>query len=202
MTVPRGAMPTRRMSGRRGIVLALVLALSRLAVAEPATYHLDPERSFVHFEVLHFGTSTIRGRFGPVAGAVVLDRVTQRGEVGLAIATASVDTGLGVFDARLRQDDLLASAAHPNAYFVASRFRFDGDRLAEVRGEFTLRGISLPLSLHARLFGCRRDDARDTEVCGGDFETEIRRSEFGATFGLPVVADRIRLIVQVEGVRR
>jgi polyisoprenoid-binding protein YceI len=186
--------------------LALVFAAAALAApgagAQPATYRLDPERSFVHFEVLHFGTSTSRGRFGPVQGEVRLDRATQRGEVGLAIATASVDTGLAVFDARLRQDDLLASEAHPQAYFVARQFRFDGERLAEVRGEFTLRGISQPLSLRALFFGCRQDAARRAEVCGGDFEAEIKRSEFGATFGLPLVADRVRLVVQVEGVRQ
>ena len=202
--------PVRRGRGRpalgatliSAIGLALTLGASTPARAEAATYVLDPERSFVHFEVLHFGTSTLRGRFGPVAGAVVLDRAAGRGEVALSIATASVDTGLAVFDARLRQDDLLASSAYPQAYFVARQFRFEGDRLAEVRGEFILRGVSQPLSLYARLFGCRRDAAREREVCGGDFEAEILRSEFGATFGLPFVANRVTLRIQVEGVRQ
>jgi len=179
---------------------ALLLALAATgAPAQPATYVLDPAHSFVHFEVLHFGTSTSRGRFGPVAGEVTLDRAAGRGEVSLRIATASVNTGLPVFDARLRQADLLASTEFPEAYFVASQFRFDGPRLAEVRGEFTLRGVSQPLSLRARQFACRADEG--TEVCGGDFEGEILRSEFGITFGLPLVADRVRLVVQVEGRR-
>ncbi|MBS1898765.1 MAG: polyisoprenoid-binding protein, partial [Actinobacteria bacterium] len=40
------------------------------------------------------------------------------------------------------------------------------------------------------------------EVCGGDFEGSVDRSSFGMTFGLPLVADRVRLLVQVEAVRR
>ena len=56
-----------------------------------------------------------------------------------------------------------------------------------------------PLSLLARQFACR-DDA-GTEVCGGDFEGELLRSEFGATFLLPLVADRVHLIIQIEGRR-
>ena len=180
---------------------AAALALATLtATAAPTVYVLDPEHSFVHFEVTHFGTSTSRGRFGPVAGEVTLDREQGSGEVGLRIATASVDTGFKVFDARLRQPDLLASTEFPEAFFVARRFRFDGGRLAELRGEFTLRGISQPLSLRARLFGCRSDGG--TEVCGGDFEGEIKRSDFGATFLLPLVGDRVRLVVQVEGRRK
>ena len=51
----------------------------------------------------------------------------------------------------------------------------------------------------ARRFACRSDEG--TEVCGGDFEGELLRSDFGATFGLPFVADRVRLLVQVEGRR-
>ena len=180
---------------------ALLLALTATAAgAEPAVYVLDPERSFVHFEVLHFGTSTSSGRFGPIAGEVMLDRAAGRGELGLRIPTARVDTGLAVFDARLRRDDLLASDEFPEAFYVATRFRYDGERLAEVRGEFTLRGVSRPLSLQARRFGCRIDAG--TERCGGDFEGEVLRSEFGADYLLPFVADRVRLVVQVEGRRR
>jgi len=170
------------------------------AAAQPAVYVLDPAHSFVHFEVLHFGTSTTRGRFGPVQGEVTLDRAKARGEVGLRVATGRVDTGIPVFNARLREPDLLASAEHPEAFFVARNFRFEGAQLVEVRGEFTLRGTSQALSLRARQFGCRMDG--DTEVCGGDFEGEILRSDFGATFGLPFIANQVRLVVQVEGRRR
>lgn len=180
---------------------ALSLALTSLSVrAAPAVYVLDPEHSFVHFEVTHFGTSTSRGRFGPVRGEVVLDRARGSGEVGLSISTASVDTGLAVFNARLRQPDLLASAEFPDAFFVARQFRFEAERLVELRGEFTFRGVSQPLTLRARLFACRSDGA--AEVCGGDFEGDIKRSDFGATLLLPLVGDRVQLRVQVEGRRK
>jgi polyisoprenoid-binding protein YceI len=170
------------------------------AVAAPARFELDPDHSFVHFEILHFDTSTIRGRFGPVTGEVALDPAAGSGRVNLQIPTATVDTGLPTFDARLREADLLASAEFPAAYFVATRLRFESERLVEVRGEFTLRGVSQPLSLHGTRFSCRVVAA--DEVCGGDFEGEFLRSEFGATFGMPFVADRVRLLVQVEGHRR
>lgn len=202
------AGPLRRTGGRALAVLLGLAAWAKLSAAtgeglpaSEAVFELDPQHSFVHFEVLHFGTSTSRGRFGPVRGEVRLQRGAGRGELGLRIPTASVSTGIAVFDARLRQDDLLASEAHPEAYFVASRFRFEGERLAEVRGEFTLRGVGVPLSLTARQFGCRRD-AAGTRICGGDFTGELLRSEFGATFGLPLIADRVRLVVQVEGRQR
>ncbi len=183
--------------------LAALAALAATpAAAQALAYALLPEHSFVQFEVLHFGTSTTRGRFGLIEGEVLLDRSAGRGEVSLRVATAGVDTGLAVFNARLREADLLASAAYPEAYFVARNFRFEGQQVAEVRGEFTLRGHSQPLSLRALRFNCRLEAESRREICGGDFEGEFLRSEFGATFGLPFIADRVRLRVQVEGVRR
>ena len=191
------------------LVTALVCATSPPAQAQLATYVFDPEHSFVHFEVLHFNTSTLRGRFGPISGAVKLDPAAGLGELSLRIPTAGVDTGLKIFDARLRRDDLLASDAHPEAFFVARQFRYTGGQLVEVRGEFTWRGVSQPLSLRTTRFACRPGgdantdaDKDGTRVCGGDFEGELKRSDFGATFALPFVADTVRLVVQVQGTRR
>jgi polyisoprenoid-binding protein YceI len=182
---------------------AALLLAAGAAHAQPAVYAFDVQHSFVQFEVMHFGTSTIRGRIGPALGEAVLDPAAGSGSVSLRIPTASVDTGVPAMDAKLREPDLLDAQTHPEAFFVGSRVRFDdAGRLAEVRGELTLRGTSRPLALHAIRFGCHSHPLLKREVCGGDFEAELKRSEFGATFGLPFVADRVRLVIQVEGIRR
>lgn len=183
-------------------LLLLAGAVTLPAHAEPAVYVLDPEHSFVHFEVLHFGTSTLRGRFGPASGHVELDRSAQRGWAGIRIATAGVDTGMPAFDARLREGDLLASEAYPEATYIASSFVFDGDRVSGLKGELTLRGHSLALDLRALRFGCHTHPQLQREVCGGDFEGELRRGDVGASFGMPFVANRVRLVIQVEGIRQ
>jgi polyisoprenoid-binding protein YceI len=178
----------------------LSTALGPLAQAAPETYTLDPAHSWVQFEVLHFGTSTTRGRLGPASGTVTLDRAAGRGAVQVRVATASVDTGIGFFNTRLRAADLLASEAHPEAFFVATQLKFDGPHVASVRGEFTLRGMGQPLTLRATQFACR--DTPEGEVCGGDFEGELLRSDFGMDFGLPFVGNRVGLRVQVEALKQ
>lgn len=183
------------------LVAAAFIAGATPARAAPEIWRLDPDQTRVHFEVQHFGTSTSRGRFAAITGSITLDRAARRGDVSITVATASVSTGLAPFDSVLRGTDLLASAAHPQAWFVASRVGFDGDRLVRLEGELTLRGTSRPLTLHALRFACRDDAVRGREVCGGDFEGELRRSDFGMNFGLPFVADRVRLLVQVEATR-
>jgi polyisoprenoid-binding protein YceI len=180
----------------------LALSVPLPVLAQPVVYRLDPQHSFVHFEVMHFGTSTLRGRFGQIDGYVELDRAVPSGWVSLRIPTAVVDTGMPAFDARLRQGDLLASEAYALASFVASRFSFDGPKVSALTGELTLRGVRQGLELRALRFGCHTHPQLQREVCGGDFEGELNRADFGASFGMPFVANRVRLRVQVEGIRQ
>ena len=184
------------------LLAAWLLAAAAPAAAEPVLYRIDPQHSFVTFEVLHFGTSTLRGRFPVAQGRVELDRAAQRGAVSLDVAAAAVNTGMPQLDARLRDADLLATEDYPLAHFSASDFEFDGAKLSAVRGELRLRGWSQSLELHALRFGCHTHPELQREVCGGDFEGELRRSDFGAGYGVPFVSNRVRLVVQVEAIRQ
>jgi polyisoprenoid-binding protein YceI len=199
------AMPKRRaLPAQVATLLAALLAGGAgPARAQPVAYLLDPTHSFVHFEVLHFDTATIRGRFGPLQGDVQLDRSARSGRVQLVIPTAAVSTGLPVLDARLREPDMLDAIGHPQAFFVAERFEFTPDGgVAAVTGEFTLRGQSRALRLVAQRFRCYTSPLLRREVCGGDFDAQLLRSDFGFTHSLPFVADVVRLRVQVEAVRQ
>lgn len=180
---------------------ALAQSLSAKDAAGPVTYQLDPDHTFATFEVLHFGTSTLRGRIGPVTGEVTVDRAAKTGDLRLRIPVGTVSTGVRALDARLKEPDMLATAEYPEAYFVATRFQFDAaGGVKEVRGEFTLRGVGQPLSLYARSFACRHDERLKRDVCGGDFTGDLHRHDFGANFGEPFVSDDVHLVVQVEAI--
>lgn len=184
-------------------LLALVAGTTAAMAQQAITYTLEPTHTNVTWEVLHFGTSTTRGRIDRVEGQVVLDRQARSGRVDLQIdLAAGLSTGIAPFTARLKEPDLLATAEHPTAWFVAERLEFDGERLRAVHGELTLKGVSRGLSLVAVRFDCYRNPLFRREVCGGDFEGRLRRSEFGMSFGLPFVADEVVLKVQAEGIRQ
>ena len=179
-----------------------VLAPLGSARAEPVTYRFDPTHTSVTFELVHFGTSTIRGRFGPLNGEATIDRTARKGRVQVEIDTTQVSTGVPVLDARLKEGDMLAAQSNPRAYLVAERVEFDdAGRVTALRGELTLRGIGQPLTLNALRFNCYTSPLFQREVCGGDFEGRINRSSVGITHSLPFVADSVRLLVQVEGIR-
>ena len=152
--------------------------------------------------MLHFGTSTVRGRFGKKEGTVKVDRAAKTGSVDLTIDTTSIDTGLPPFDAHLKKKDFLSVDEHPTAKFVGDKFRFDGDKVVEVGGTLTLLGKSQPVTLKAVNYNCYDHPLLKREVCGGDFETTIQRSQYGMSYGLPRIPDTVRLVIQVEAVRQ
>lgn len=170
------------------------------ASAQGVTYALDPTHTRVHWEVLHFGTSTSRGRFDDITGSLALNAATGTGEVSVSIGTASVNTGVAPLDSVLR-GSYLASSEHPQAYFVASGWHWKAGAPLELRGEFTLRGVSQALQLRAPQLSCYTHPMLQREVCGADLAGELTRSDFGITDGLPFVGDTVRLLIQVEAIR-
>lgn len=190
----------------RGASVLLASLLSLGARAEPAPsvaghYRLDPAHSFVHFEVMHFRTSTLRGRIGPVEGHVTLDPGGPGNQASIVVPMARLDTGVKPLDVRLARPDLLGVEEHPKTWFVARDFEWQGEQLVAVRGELTLKGIARSVKLRAQRFQCYTNPRLQQQVCGGDFETELLRGDYGMNFGVPFVADRVRVLLQVEGVR-
>jgi polyisoprenoid-binding protein YceI len=163
---------------------------------------LDPTHTAVHWEVVHMGTSTIRGRFDKVAGTVQFDAKAHLFDVGITVQTASVNSGVALLDTILRGKELLDPTGSPEAYYTARQVRWEGDIPREVRGELTLRGTSEPLTLTATRWRCALSLVVRHEVCGGDFEGEIVRSRYGITHSLPFVDDRVKLLIEVEAIRQ
>ena len=178
---------------------ALVAATT--ARGAPEEFRIDPDHTHVHWEIRHFGTSTIRGRFDAIVGGITLDRVAHTGSASFTIDTTKVSTGFAPFDGVVRGSNVLASEANPSAYFVANRFAFDGDKLASVTGEFTLRGASHGLTLTALRFSCHTVPNPAREICGGDFEGEFDRGSYGISYATPFVSNSVRLLVQIEAQR-
>jgi len=172
------------------------------AQAQSATYALDPTHTFVTFEVVHFGTSTNRGRFDKKSGSITLDKAAKTGKVDISIETGSINTGTAPFDKHLQSKDFFDSEGHPSARFVGDRFTFDGEKVSEVAGQFTLLGRTLPVTLKAVRFNCFDHPRLKREVCGGDFETTIQRSQWGMGYAIPAIPDAVKLVIQVEAVKQ
>ncbi len=200
MTFPKSG-PAARASA--ALLLGVAASIGAPARAEPVRYVIEPHHTFVNFEVRHFQTSTVRARFDRTEGFVVLDRSARTGRAEIDIDTASVSSGIADFDAHLRNADFLDTARVPRARFVGTDFSFEGDRVTAVAGSLTLLGKTVPLTLKASNFNCYDSPILKARVCGGDFETTIRRSQWGMNWGIDLgVPDAVRLLIQIEAVQQ
>lgn len=188
---------------RTALAAAALAATAFGAQAQSATYAFDPTHTFVTFEIGHFGTSTNRGRFDKKAGSAQFDRAGKTGKLDVTIDTTSINTGVAPFDKHLQSKDFFNVAEHPTAKFVSEKFSFAGDKVSEVAGQLTLLGKTAPVTLKATNFNCYDNPMLKREVCGGDFETTIQRSNFGMDWGLKMgFPDNVRLLVQVEAIKQ
>ena len=182
---------------------SLIAASAVSAHAEIATYAIDPTHTFVTFEATHFGTSTLRGRFDKKDGQVTLDKAGKTGKAEITIDATSISTGVAPLDTHLKSKDFFNATEFGSAKFTAEKFSFNGDKVSEVAGTLTLLGKTQPVTLKASNFNCYTSPLFKREVCGGDFETTITRSQYGMAYGVSNgLPDNIRLLIQIEAIKQ
>ncbi len=174
-----------------------------LAQAEPATYKIDADHTYVSFAIDHYGASVNRGRFDDVTGNVRFDPAAKVGQFELIVQTGSIYSGSKGFDDHLKHADLFDVAKHPTMRFVADRMVFEGDRLVEVPGQFTLLGQTHPITLKANQFKCYPNKRAQTEACGGDFEAVIDRTQWGMNYLVDIgMPKNVRITATIEAFRQ
>ncbi len=186
------------------LLLAAVATLGcGIAQAEPATYKIDSDHTYVTFAIDHYGASVNRGRFDAVNGNVRFDPAAKAGQFDITVQVDSVYSGSKGFDDHLKHADLFDAARHPTMRFVSDRMVFDGDRLVEVPGQFTLLGQTHPITLKANQFKCYPNKRAKTEACGGDFEAVIDRTQWGMNYLVDIGMPRnVRITATIEAFRQ
>lgn len=184
------------------LAAAAAAAFAATASAEPATYNLDPSHTFAMFEIGHFNTSTNRGRFDKKEGTVQLDKAAHTGKLDVTLYIDSLNTGVEQLTKHIKSDEMLNAAQFPTARFVSDKFVFNGDKVAEIDGQLTMMGKTNPVVLKAQNFNCYQNPMLKHEVCGGDFDATIQRSQWGVNYGLNYgFPDNVHLVIQAEAVK-
>ena len=180
---------------------ALATFLAPTVHAAPETFVIDGTHTFPRFEYSHFGYSRQANRFDRTSGTVTLDRAAQSGSVDVVIDAASVSTGYAVFDQHLRGEDFFDVAKHPSITFKSESMKFDGDRLKQVEGVLTIKGIAKPVTLEVSSFHCMPHPMRKKDACGANATAQIKRSDFNMGKHVPHVSDEVVLSIPIEAIK-
>lgn len=197
--VERASAP--RLSRSAACLVLLLAGLYAAAANAGERYRIDPQHTFSSFEYEHWGLSLQRGRFDGNAGVIDFDTQAKTGEIDIQIDAASVNTGSGVFDRVLRSGEFFDVARFPSIGFKSTALRFDGDRLSQVDGILTIKGIARSVTLQMTRFDCRFMILYGKRACGANGFAKLSRNDFELGRYVPFVSDLITLYISVEAIR-
>lgn len=174
-------------------------------INEVATrWQIDPAHSNIEFGVRHLMISTVKGRFGEVAGTVTVDPDDPNSVgVDVTLKTASIDTRQEQRDAHLRSPDFFDAEKWPVVTFSGKRVEGNTDRKFRLFGDLTIRDVTREIVLDVTKEGEGTDPWGNLRTAFSA-QTKLDRRDFGLTYnqvleaGGVVVGDEIRISIDVE----
>lgn len=179
-----------------------LLAVMCATGAAAAEYKIDSNHANARFAANHFGTSTNTGGFYGLSGTVQYDPKAQTGSVDIVIPLSTLNTGLPGFDKHLKSKDFFNAEKYPEMRFQSTKWHFQDGKVTAVDGNLTLLGKTQPVSLKAKQFNCYNSPMLKAQVCGGDFEAVIDRTQWGMDYGVAYgLTKEVKLDIQIEAAK-
>lgn len=191
-------------SSKLALAAVLLAAYAGTALAKPATFVCDPAHTYPSFAADHLGGMSIwRGKFTKSTCTIVLDRQQRTGTVDVTVDTSSIDFGLPKLNEHALTPDLFDVAKYPTATYRGTLDGFVDGKPTKIVGNFTLHGVTHPLTLTIHSFECKDIPMVHQYRCGADAEGQFQRDQYGIDFGKPFGFRMwVRLQIQVEAVRQ
>ena len=214
------------MNSNRALLVATLLTLAACskptppapAAAEPSAvadtapvdvpagaYTLDRSHASLLFRVDHLGFSNYTARFRSFDAKLQFDpKNLAASTVEVTIDPRSLETDFPDpatldFNAELQSEQWLSSAQFPQMTYRSTAIEVTGARTMKITGDFTLRGITKPVTLDATFNGGYAGHPMDPNArIGFSAHGTLQRSDFGITYGIPEVGTKMGVSDRVE----
>ena len=186
-----------------GLPAALILSLSAWST-QAADYVIDTKgaHAFIQFKIAHLGYSWLLGRFNTFSGEFSYDEKNpSAAKIKVDIDTASVDSNHAERDKHLRGKEFLDVRSHPKAGFVSTGFKELGNGKAELTGNFTLHGITKPVTISVNHVGHGKDPWGGYRR-GFEGRTKFALADFGIMRNLGPASKEVEIYLSIEGIRK
>ena len=162
------------------------------------TWVAEPAHSEVGFTVRHLGLSKVRGRFNSFTASAEITEPTTASSVTAVIDLSSVDTNNADRDAHLASSDFFNAETQPEMTFVSTSVTE-----STLTGDLTINGVTKSVELELEFHGVVVDGYGTTRA-GFSAEGQIKRSDFGIDFNMPVgmdgmlIGDKVTISLEVQ----
>jgi polyisoprenoid-binding protein YceI len=175
------------------LAFAVFPSLSR---AQAPVFEITPGESSVKFDVE--ASVAIKGIFDKWDATLTFTSPeVETGVLDIKIQAASVDTGSGMKNGKLKGKDFFDVEHNPLITFKSTKIVQTGPNTFEVDGDFTIRGVTKPEKLTLTVSGVGTGSGEIKGTMAFD------RKEYGMNKGIPLVkiANRVEVNVALKGKR-
>jgi polyisoprenoid-binding protein YceI len=152
-----------------------------LTPAQAPVFVISPEHSSIKFHVK--ASVKIAGKFDKWDAALTFTSPDETtGVLEINIQAASVDTGSGLKNGKLKGKDFFDAERNPVIMFKSTKFVQTGPHTFEVDGDFTIRGVPNPerLTLTVSRKGTGIDEIKGAMI--------FNRKSYGMNKGIPFIS--------------
>lgn len=181
-------------------VMALAaLGASHLATAADYVLDIKGAHAFINFKASHLGYSWLTGRFNKFDGKFSYDaNNVEATKIEVNIDPASIDSNHAARDKHLRDSDFLDVKKFPTSKFVSTKVTDKGNGKIEVKGDFTLHGVTRSIIIDAEKIGEGEDPWGGYRAgFAGTTTIDVADYDFKAAW-----AGKIQLELLIEGIRQ
>jgi polyisoprenoid-binding protein YceI len=177
-------------------LIASAVLLPSLAQEQVPVFAITQEGSSVQFSVK--ASVSIAGKFDKWDATLTFPSTdATSGVLDIKIQAATVNTGSGMKDDKLRSKDFFDVNQDPLITFHSTKIVQTGPTTFDIPGTFTIRGVSKPETLTFTVTG------KGTGTGNIKGTMAFDRKEFGMNSGIPFIkiADRVEVTVDLKGKR-
>jgi polyisoprenoid-binding protein YceI len=187
------------------IIYSIFIILNLIASSVIADdYVIDNKgmHASIQFKISHLGYSWLWGRFNNFDGHFNYDKNNpESSKIEVTIKTNSVDTNHAERDKHLRGKDFLNVDKFPQAQFVSTSFKQNKDGSGIMEGEFTLHGVTKPITINIKYIGEGKDPWGGYRI-GFEGTSHIVLADFNITKDIGPASKELDLIFSIEGVQK
>jgi polyisoprenoid-binding protein YceI len=183
--------------------IALICGWSIETASAKEIFKIDPDRSTIRFNVRQY-LGTVSGRFSEFSGVIDVDREQpEKSSVTSTIQVKSIDTRIAKRDEHLRSAEFFDVAKFPEITFKSRRVKRTGPNSSEIAGDFTMHGVTKPISLEVKLLTPSSNErATRWQVS----TAPLSRREFDLRFSrslesVSMISDRVSVEIEIEATK-
>lgn len=164
-----------------GLMLIAGSAFSQVSLnpekASPGAYQLEERHTQALFAIKHLALTDFYGRFDKLSGSLNFDpHHPEVSTVSVTIDMSSIDTPNTELNGELKE--VFNVVQFPTAAFKSTAIALTGPTTGKITGDFTLNGVTKPLTLDATFSGSRENPMTGGAALGFSATAVIHRADF------------------------